>query len=535
MSVSDAGHGGSELGHESRRRGSASVYTASTDGGGSRFMGGFFAGLSMTSIVSTPSSSRVLSTKAGSGKLTKPNPHFAREATTWSPSYGLGKGHHSTSSSTFFRGGAESTLATSSILNATAPQTPDSRYTGLSDSPVVSTAPLRAISPLPLAETNNNTTPKRSSSIVFATPKAVKRISEPPRSASVVVDSNTSPGVVDSPSGWVKVKPRRSVSSFLPSPEEIPPVPPLPSTISQQVLVPAPPPLIPGRRPLPPPPPLVLNPDSGTLSDGSSCDELTPDEIRFTLAVYKKAPLVSLAYTGKQGYYAHEEARLQLQREIAEDDVETSTSAHGADTTEGPNPDISVDYPITPRLKESILRAHLYTSPSSPTAKLSHARMGSLYGFPRTESAVDEDLVLFKPTRPHLPHRQSSASAKRWTLAVNHIPDDSEFLKEIDDLRRSRQELASASRRTSFRKTIEGDVAEDEPCSDDEFEGDGSDEEGVWMKARRAMLTVREMMRTETSYRNHLVRLWEADVSLHRTVTFHDMLLTWGVLRLTVG
>lgn len=95
---------------------------------------------------------------------------------------------------------------------------------------------------------------------------------------------------------------------------------------------------------------------------------------------------------------------------------------------------------------------------------------------------------------------------------MNHIPDDSEFLKEIDDLRKSRQEIATASRRASFRKTVEGSI-EDDPCSDGELD-EGSDEEGVWMKARKAMLTVREMMRTETSYRNHLIRLWEADVSL---------------------
>ncbi|KAG8896976.1 hypothetical protein FRC01_011528 [Tulasnella sp. 417] len=45
-------------------------------------------------------------------------------------------------------------------------------------------------------------------------------------------------------------------------------------------MIPAPPPMIPGRRPLLPPPPLILNRD----------------------AVHKKARFVSLAYTGKQGY-----------------------------------------------------------------------------------------------------------------------------------------------------------------------------------------------------------------------------------------
>ncbi|KAG8975294.1 hypothetical protein FRB90_009565, partial [Tulasnella sp. 427] len=462
-------------------------------GSSGRFtMGGFFGGLSMTSLVSTPSSSRILTSPPKAGKLTKRNPMTAQAAATWSPSYGLGRGH-STSSSTFFGGGSATTPA--SILNVTAPPTPESPYVGLSDSPVV---PLRSLSPSPLSTV---ATPRRSStSLLFSTPKALRRISEVPRSASVasvVLDNATSVeglAVVgeDGPDvspNWVRIKPRRSVPSFVPEDDgEIPPVPPIPAALASQILVPAPPPMIPGRRPLPPPPPLILNPDS----------------------VHKKAPLVQLAYTGKQGYYAHEEARLQLQREIAEEENETaaSTTAHGEDL-EPQNPDVTVEYPLTPRLKESILRAHLYTSPSSPTTKLTNARMGSMYGFPRTEPP-DDDLVIFKPVRPHLPHRPSSASAKRWTLAVNQIPDDSEFLKEIDDLRKSRQEIATSSRRASFRKTVEGEIAEDEPYSDGEYD-DGSDEEGVWMKARRAMLTVREMMRTETSYRNHLIRLWEAD------------------------
>ncbi|KAG8944326.1 hypothetical protein FRC04_002046 [Tulasnella sp. 424] len=489
-SVSDAGHsqGHSRVASEAvatgRRRGSTS--------GGSGFMG-FFSGLSMTSITSSSNVNRIPASPAStpkSGKLTKPNPLAANLPTTWSPSYGLGRGH-STSSSTFF-GGSAATPA--SILNVTAPGTPESPYVGLSESPVMSTIPLRSTSPSPLA----TTTPRRSStSLLFSTPKALHRISEgsrfetSPMSISSVVETAENAGSEEgpdagTPKGWVKVKPRKSVSSFLPAEDDIPPVPPIPAALASQVLIPAPPLLIPGRRPLPPPP-VVVNPDT----------------------VHKKAPLVSLAYTGKQGYYAHEEARLQLQREIADEDPETppSTTAHG-DLAE-PNPDMSVEYPLTPRLKENILRAHLYTSPSSPTAKLSTARMGSMYAFPRTESTLDDDLVMFKPNRPHLPHRQSSASAKRWTLAVNQIPDDSEFLKEIDDLRKSRQEIATASRRASFRKTVEGSI-EDEPCSDGELD-EGSDEEGVWMKARRAMLTVREMMRTETSYRNHLIRLWEAD------------------------
>ncbi|KAG8900299.1 hypothetical protein FRC00_013649 [Tulasnella sp. 408] len=472
---SDLGHGSSQ-GHSRVASEAGGSRRGSASGGGSGFMAGFFSSLSMTSITSSTPSSRMPPSTPKGGKLTKPNPSAVNQPTTWSPSYGLGRGH-STSSSTFFRGEG---APPSSIMNVTAPATPESPYVGLLESPVVSTVPLRSTSPSPLS----TTAPRRSSSsLLFSTPKALRRISEVP-----TMDGSPGGGEEGTPTGWVKVKQRRSMS-FIPAEDEIPPVPPIPAALASQVLIPAPPPVIPGRRPLPPPPPMLLNPDT----------------------VHKKAPLVQLAYTGKQGYYAHEEARLQLQREIAEEEQENtaSTTAHG-DDAEPKNPDVSVDYPLTPRLKENILRAHLYTSPSSPTAKLSNARMGSMYAFPRTESAIDEDLVLFGPKRPGLPHRQSSASAKRWTLAVNQIPDDSEFLKEIDDLRRSRQEIATASRRASFRKTVEGDVAEDDSCSDGDLE-EGSDEEGVWMKARRAMLTVREMMRTETSYRNHLIRLWEAD------------------------
>lgn len=265
-SVSDAGHsqGHSRVASEAvasgRRRGSTS--------GGSGFMG-FFSGLSMTSITSSSNVNRIPASPAStpkSGKLTKPNPLAANLPTTWSPSYGLGRGH-STSSSTFF-GGSAATPA--SILNVTAPGTPESPYVGLSESPVLSTIPLRSTSPSPLA----TTTPRRSStSLLFSTPKALHRISEgsrfetSPMSISSVVETAENAGSEEgpdagTPKGWVKVKPRKSVSSFNPAEDDIPPVPPIPAALASQVLIPAPPLLIPGRRPLPPPP-VVVNPDTG--------------------------------------------------------------------------------------------------------------------------------------------------------------------------------------------------------------------------------------------------------------------------------
>lgn len=120
-----------------------------------------------------------------------------------------------------------------------------------------------------------------------------------------------------------------------------------------------------------------------------------------------------------------------------------------------------------------------------------------------------------RPFRPPLLHRPTSNSARRWTLAVNHITDDADFLREIDALKRTRDSNDFAA---------DVDIA-GEAEADEEYErmrqedlNAEDEEEQVWMKARRAMLCVREIIRTETAYRRHLVRVFEAEVSFVPTI-----------------
>lgn len=85
--------------------------------------------------------------------------------------------------------------------------------------------------------------------------------------------------------------------------------------------------------------------------------------------------------------------------------------------------------------------------------------------------------------------------------------DDDEFIRQLD------VKLGKGSAGGRGRE-LEGlamgvDVAP--PPSADE--SDGSAEERGWVLARRAMLCVREIVRTEKSYQRHLIRLLESEVS----------------------
>ena len=153
---------------------------------------------------------------------------------------------------------------------------------------------------------------------------------------------------------------------------------------------------------------------------------------------------------------------------------------------------------------------------------------------------LQKSLAPPRPVRPTLVHRPSSASAKRWTIAVSDIPDDGDFLKEIDRLKEIRDAKyqapgraqpkegsgdSAATGETSRPETSdEGDIVHGgvrlvPSDSRDEsvlYVGVSSPEEDavVWMKARKAMLHVREFLRTESSYRHHLIQVWELEVSL---------------------
>lgn len=101
-------------------------------------------------------------------------------------------------------------------------------------------------------------------------------------------------------------------------------------------------------------------------------------------------------------------------------------------------------------------------------------------------------------------------------MAVNHIADDADFLKEIDALKRTREESDQSLIYPD--DTLDDELEEDEQqrlgdAFDEADSHAGEDDERVWLKARRAMLCVREIIRTESTYRRHLSRVFEMEVS----------------------
>ena len=98
-------------------------------------------------------------------------------------------------------------------------------------------------------------------------------------------------------------------------------------------------------------------------------------------------------------------------------------------------------------------------------------------------------------------HRLASLTYRRWSAAVADIPDDNDFLRELD----RRLELGGAS---SIGMHDIGDNSTDEAG-----EPGSSGSSGRWAATRRAMLCVREIIRTEKSYLDHLIRCNEMRVS----------------------
>ncbi|KAG8933488.1 hypothetical protein FRC02_011777 [Tulasnella sp. 418] len=92
-------------------------------------------------------------------------------------------------------------------------------------------------------------------------------------------------------------------------------------------------------------------------------------------------------------------------------------------------------------------------------------------------------------------------------MAMSDIPDDAEFLKEIEDLNKSNGVSRSNSNRSDA-----GSGYDDELLEEDENIDDGEDQI-VWMTVRRAALCIREILRTEISYRDHMTRLFQAETT----------------------
>ncbi|KAG8853141.1 hypothetical protein FRB96_008393 [Tulasnella sp. 330] len=271
----------------------------------------------------------------------------------------------------------------------------------------------------------------------------------------------------------------------------------------------------------------------------------------------RRAPLISLVYTGRQGY---EQERAARTRRSARNSPASSTSPLQPLSSIGQplhaaSPPVSFpfvsdrDHPVSSRPSSigysgAPVSTLLYTSPSSPA--FAQKNRGSIYFDALARTSYDDlaargaerdrpqpvplqphsetvglkdsddlgPLPYMQPSRPSLQHRPSSNSARRWTLAVNHIADDGDFLKEIDALKRTREESDQSLIYSD--ESAEDQVDEDEQLRqrDTYLETDDcaeEEDERVWLKARRAMLCVREMIRTESNYRRHLSRIFEME------------------------
>ncbi|CAE6466406.1 unnamed protein product [Rhizoctonia solani] len=110
-----------------------------------------------------------------------------------------------------------------------------------------------------------------------------------------------------------------------------------------------------------------------------------------------------------------------------------------------------------------------------------------------------DDGHLMMPVRPGLPRRTSSQ--RRWTIADM---DDEEFLRQLEDkLSGAGGRLRKSRMLEDFAMGVDGNdlMPEDDRDSD----SDDSVAEREWIRARRAMMCVREIVRTEKSYMRHLI------------------------------
>ncbi|CAE6406680.1 unnamed protein product [Rhizoctonia solani] len=111
-----------------------------------------------------------------------------------------------------------------------------------------------------------------------------------------------------------------------------------------------------------------------------------------------------------------------------------------------------------------------------------------------------DDGHLMVPIRPGLPRRTSSQ--RRWTIADI---DDEEFLRQLEaKLSGVGGRLRQSRMLEDFAMGVDGDVIDLGPEDEQHSNSDDSLAEREWARARRAMMCVREIVRTEKSYMRHL-------------------------------
>ncbi|CAE7217095.1 unnamed protein product [Rhizoctonia solani] len=110
-----------------------------------------------------------------------------------------------------------------------------------------------------------------------------------------------------------------------------------------------------------------------------------------------------------------------------------------------------------------------------------------------------DDGHLMVPVHPGLPRRTSSQ--RRWTIADM---DDEEFLRQLEHkLSGAGGRLRKSRMLEDFAMGVDGNDLG--PEDDRDSDSDDSIAEREWVRARRAMMCVREIVRTEKSYMRHLI------------------------------
>ncbi|KAG9101240.1 hypothetical protein FRC06_003248 [Ceratobasidium sp. 370] len=125
------------------------------------------------------------------------------------------------------------------------------------------------------------------------------------------------------------------------------------------------------------------------------------------------------------------------------------------------------------------------------------------------------------PPRPGMPRRTSSQ--RRWTIADI---DDDEFLRQLE------VKLSGSGSRLRKSRVLEefamgADQGHEDTAVDAEADpGSGTDDsaaEREWAKARRAMMCVREIVRTEKSYLRHIVGFLDGDQSAMSSILLEHL------------
>ncbi|KAG8684797.1 hypothetical protein FRC08_013481 [Ceratobasidium sp. 394] len=125
------------------------------------------------------------------------------------------------------------------------------------------------------------------------------------------------------------------------------------------------------------------------------------------------------------------------------------------------------------------------------------------------------------PPRPGMPRRTSSQ--RRWTIADI---DDDEFLRQLE------VKLSGSGSRLRKSRVLEefamgADQSHEDTAADAEAdlgsETDDSAAEREWARARRAMMCVREIVRTEKSYLRHMMGFLDSDQSVMSSVLLEHL------------